>query len=113
MSIFIEVTTSNASSQLLMIYLYNLRLLKDVYIGKGEQHSKPSYTIGFNVIEYSRIHYYCNVFKRFKIMDFMVEQVASISEAQAFKLEIQDYSMSEVRSRLLTQNCSAQSVLLS
>ena len=66
-----------------MIGLYNLRLLNDIYIGKGEQHSKPSYKIAFNIIECSRIHYSCNVFKRFKIMDFMVEQVASISEAQS------------------------------
>lgn len=66
-----------------MIYLYNMRLLKDIHIGKGEEHNKLSYKIAFNVIECSRIHYCCNVFKRFKIMDFMVEQVASISETQS------------------------------
>ena len=75
-----------------MIYLHNLRFLKDIYLGEGEQHSKPLCKIEFNVIECNRIH--C---KRFKIMDSMLEQVKLTSEAQSPGLRTQIQCHSTLR----------------
>lgn len=89
-----------------MIYLHNLRFLKDIYIlGTGDQFHNPSFKIAFNVTECNRIHY-----QRFKIIDDMVEHLKSTSEARSPGLEtlysVPQPRIEETKSSLMTKRSS-------